>query len=70
MQTGDVVRVLEDRYYGHAPIGSIDAQTERFARVAFDEPERWGSLHQWFKLSELEVVDVEAWEKAIRRDVA
>ena len=70
MEPGDVVRVLHDRTYGYAPIGSIDEIREGWARVKLDEPEHWGRDYSWFMVGELEVVDIEAWERAIRRDVA
>jgi hypothetical protein len=70
MNTNDVVRVLDDREYGFAPVGSVDQILGDWARVKFDEPQLWRRSHAWFLLSELEVVDIATWEKAIRKDVA
>lgn len=64
MTPGDVVRVLDDRSFGYAPIGSVDQLVRNWARVRLDEPERWGREHSWFLLSELEVVNIAKWEAA------
>ena len=70
MESGDVVRVLHDRTYGYAPVGSIEKIVEGWARVKLDEPEHWGRDYSWFLLYELEVVDIAKWEEAIRRGAA
>ena len=70
MNPDDVVRVLDDKLYGWAPIGSIDQIIGEWARVRLDEPERWGREHSWFLISELEKVDLGKWEQAVKRDVA
>lgn len=69
MDTGSVVRVLDDRTYGWAPVGSVDQILGEWARVKFDEPERWGREHSWFQLEELEAVNIAKWEEAMN-DVA
>lgn len=70
MDVGSVVRVLDDRYFGYAPVGSVETVLGDWARVKLDEPERWGREHSWFLISELEVVDIAKWEKVLKDDVA
>ena len=66
MQLNDVVRVIDDRSIGWAPIGSVDQILGEWVRVKLDDPERWGREHSWFMDSELEVVDIAKWEAILK----
>jgi hypothetical protein len=64
MTIGDVVRILGDPLYGWAPVGAIDSIVRDWARVVFDQPGHWGRAYGWFRLEELEVIDLARWETA------
>lgn len=68
MNPGDIVRVLDDRSIGWAPIGAVDQILGGWARVRLDDPEHWGREHSWFEAHELEVVDIAKWEASIKSD--
>ena len=57
----DVVRVLDDPFYGGGPVGHVEETAGAMVKVRLDE-----GGHCWFKASELDKVDVKTWEKATK----
>lgn len=53
----DVVRLLEDAYHGWHPIGHVAEFRGPMVRVFMDK-----GGEEWFRLDELEVVDLSKWE--------